>query len=240
MRTHRTAFALLFSIALTAGSHRTALADPPAASTQATPSLQAAPPVGPTATDVAARVQAFYNRTRTFQADFRQEYLIKMHNQRKTSDGRVVFEKPGKMSFTYKQPNGNRVVSDGKLLKVYEKDAQQMFEQTVDKSQYPAALAFLMGQGDLAKSFTLRLLDASAMQFEGGYVLEGTPVEATPAYQLVLLYVDAATAQVRRVLILDAQGNRNRFDFSNPVVNMPAPPGEFVLTVPAGTQIVRP
>jgi outer membrane lipoprotein carrier protein len=240
MRTSRTAFALLFSIALAAGSHRAAQADPPPTSTPATPSLQAAPQGGPTATDVAARVQAFYNRTRTFQADFKQEYLIKMHNQKKTSDGRVVFEKPGKMSFTYTQPNGNRVVSDGKFLKVYEKENQQMFEQPVDKSQYPAALAFLMGQGDLQKSFSLRLLDAGAMKFEGGYVLEGTPIEATPAYQLVLLYVDAGSAQVRRVLILDAQGNRNRFDFSNPIVNMPPPPGEFAFTPPAGTQIVRP
>src|SRR4051794_20172759 len=76
---------------------------------------------GLTADDVAARVQAFYNQTKTFQADFRQEYLIKLHDRKQTSEGRVVFEKPGKMSWTYNQPNGNRVVSDGRLLKVYER-----------------------------------------------------------------------------------------------------------------------
>jgi outer membrane lipoprotein carrier protein len=234
MHASRSAFALLFSVAVWAGPRRAALADSPdAAAPNATPS-------GPTATDIATRVQAFYNRTKTFQADFKQEYLIKMHGQKKTADGRVVFEKPGKMSFAYSQPNGNRVVSDGKLLKVYEKENQQMFEQPVDKTQYPAALAFLMGQGDLTKSFSLRMLDAGAMKFEGGYVLEGTPKETTPAYQLILLYVDAATAQVRRVLILDAQGNRNRFDFSNPIVNVPVPPAEFVLTPPPGTQVVHP
>jgi len=239
----KSAFALLFSLAFAAGSGRVALADPPAPVKLPEPAATArpaAPSSGPTAAEVAGRVQAFYDQTKTFQADFKQEYLIKIHNQKKTSDGHVVFEKPGKMSFTYNQPNGNRVVSDGKLLKVYEKENQQMFEQAVDKSQYPAALAFLMGQGDLAKSFSLRLLDASAMKFEGGYVLEGTPLEATPAYQLVLLYIDTATAQVRRVLILDAQGNRNRFDFSNPIVNMRVPQNEFVLTPPPGTQILRP
>jgi outer membrane lipoprotein carrier protein len=240
MRTSTSALALLFSLALTAGLDTSALADPPAPAGLAAQAAPASRPSGPTAIDVANRVQTFYNTTRTFQADFKQEYLIKIHNQKKTSDGRVVFQKPGKMSFTYSQPNGNRVVSDGKTLKVFEKDNQQMFEQPVDKTQYPAALAFLMGQGELTKSFTLRLLDAGAMKFEGGYVLEGTPVEATPAYQLILLYVDAVTAQVRRVLILDAQGNRNRFDFSNPVVNMAAPPGEFVLTAPPGTQVISP
>jgi outer membrane lipoprotein carrier protein len=115
-----------------------------------------------------------------------------------------------------------------------------MFVQAVDKSQYPAALAFLMGQGQLTSSFTLRLLDPAAMKFEGGWVLEGTPTQDTPAYKKVLLYVDAATAQVRRVLILDAQGNRNRFDFDSPLVNTPVPPNEFNFSPPAGTQIVKP
>lgn len=212
----------------------------PFASTHTAEAQEAGAAAGPTANDVADRVQKFYDKTRTFQADFKQEFTVKMHNQKKTSDGRVVFEKPGRMSFTYRQPNGNRVVSDGKVLKVYEADNQQMFEQPVDKSQYPAALAFLMGEGNIASSFDLRLLDARSMGVEGAWVLEGTPKDPTPAYKKVLLYVDMGTAQVRRVLILDAQNNRNRFDFSNPIVNTPVPPSAFDFTPPAGTQIVKP
>ena len=199
-----------------------------------------AAPATPTAESIAIRVQAFYDQTKTFQAGFKQEYFIRMHDQRRTSEGRVAFEKPGKMSWKYDQPNGNRVVSDGRTLKVYDRENQQMFEQPVDKSQYPAALAFLMGQGELMRSFTLRLLDPATVKFEGGWVLEGTPKDPTPAYQKVLLYIDAATSQVRRVLILDAQGNRNRFDFNSPLVNTPVPTGEFTFTPPEGTQIVRP
>ncbi len=201
-----------------------------------------APPAsGPSATDIAIRVQAFYDQTKTFQADFKQEYLIKIHpDVPRKSQGRVIFEKPGKMSWTYDQPNGNRVVSDGKILKVYESENQQMFEQPVDKSQYPAALSFLLGQGSIMGSFTLRVLDPTVKKFENGWVLEGTPKDPTPAYQKVLLYVDSATAQVRRVLILDAQGNRNRFEFNNPIVNTPVAQGEFSFSPPAGTQVVKP
>lgn len=194
----------------------------------------------PSADALAARVQAFYDQTKTFQAGFKQEYFIRMHDQHRTSEGRVAFEKPGKMSWKYDQPNGNRVVSDGRTLKVYDRENQQMFEQPVDKSQYPAALAFLMGQGELTRSFTLRLLDPATVKFEGGWVLEGTPKDPTPAYQKVLLYIDSATSQVRRVLILDAQGNRNRFDFNSPLVNTPIPTSEFTFSPPEGTQIVRP
>jgi outer membrane lipoprotein carrier protein len=199
-----------------------------------------ATPAAPTASQVADKVQAFYNQTKTYQAHFKQEYYIKMHDKREASEGQVAFEKPGKMSWNYDQPNGNRVVSNGQELKVYQPAMQQMFVQPVDKSQYPAALSFLMGQGQLTSSFDLRLLDPATVKFSGGWVLEGTPKQPTPAYQKVLLYVDSATSQVRRVLILDAQGNRNRFDFDNPLVNTPVPPDSFTFTPPAGTQIVKP
>ncbi|MCC6648913.1 MAG: outer membrane lipoprotein carrier protein LolA [Polyangiaceae bacterium] len=201
------------------------------------PAASAAPAGG--ADEIAKKVQDFYDQTKTFQAQFKQVYKVKAYNQTKKSKGRVVFEKPGKMSWTYDN-NGNRVVSDGKLLKVYEKENSQMFEQPVEKSQYPAALSFLMGQGELVKSFHLKQLDAATMKFEGGHVLEGTPKDATPAYQKVIFYIDRETSQVRRVIILDAQGNRNEFTFSSPTVNKDLPSGSFDFTPPEGTSIVKP
>jgi outer membrane lipoprotein carrier protein len=194
----------------------------------------------PTAEEIGDRVQKFYDSTATFRANFKQTYNIKVQNVQKVSTGKVVFQKPGKMSWQYDAPNGNRVVSDGNTIKVYEKENEQMYEMAVAKSQYPAALAFLMGKGQLTKDFTLRLLDPAQMHFEGGYVLEGTPNEATPAYQKMLLYVDAQTNQVRRALILDAQGNRNRFDFEAPAVNLPVQPGEFDFVPPPGTKVIKP
>jgi outer membrane lipoprotein carrier protein len=193
-----------------------------------------------TADEIAGRVQKFYDSTTTFSAAFKQTYTIKVQNVTKNSSGTVIFAKPGKMSWKYDAPNGNRVVSDGNVLRVYEKDNEQMYEVSVGKSQYPAALAFLMGKGQLTRDFTLRLLDAAQMKFEGGYVLEGTPKEATPAYSKLLLYVDAQTNQVRRVLVLDAQGNRNRFDFETPRVNDTVPKGEFDFVPPPGTKVIKP
>ena len=234
MRHLRRIFALLVPVALVASHLGAAHAGPsPDASSSAAPA-----PAGP-ADEIAKKVQDFYNQTKTFQAQFSQVYKVKAYNQTKKSKGRVVFEKPGKMSWTYDN-NGNRVVSDGKLLKVYEKENSQMFEQPVEKSQYPAALSFLMGQGELVKSFNLKQLDSATMKFEGGYVLEGTPKDATPAYQKVIFYVDRETSQVRRVIILDAQGNRNEFTFTSPTVNKDLPSGSFDFTPPEGTNIVKP
>jgi outer membrane lipoprotein carrier protein len=188
---------------------------------------------------IATRVQTFYDTTRTFQARFEQVYHIEAYNRKKRSTGDVTFQRPGRMSWKYDDPNGNRVVSDGKLLKVYEQDKSQVVEQPLEASQYPAVLAFLVGKGKLTEMFTLRRLDEKKMNFEGGYVLEGTPKQQTPAYTKVIMYIDAQTAQVRRMLVIDAQRNRNSFTFSSPMVNSPVAPKVFEFTAPAGTQVVR-
>ena len=228
MLTRRALLALAAGSALVSlGSRASAGPTPPAAA----PVLDAE--------QIADRVQGFYNKTKTFKATFKQVYTAKAYAKTKEGVGVVILEKPGKMSWRYTN-NGNRIVSDGKVIRVYEKENQQMYEQPLDKSPYPAALAFLVGTGSLKQSFKLTKIDPKTVNFEGGFVLAGEPREATPAYQKMLLFVDAATYQVRRVLLLDAQGNKNRFDFSGTEVNLKTPPGEFAFTPPKGTQVVRP
>ena len=71
-------------------------------------------------------------------------------------------------------------------------------------------------------------------------MLVGTPKTPTPAYTKVLFYVDAQTSQVLRVLILDGQQNRNRFDFANAQVNTAIDASKFTFSPPAGTTIIKP
>jgi outer membrane lipoprotein carrier protein len=185
-------------------------------------------------------VQTFYDKSTTFKSDFQQKFWVKAYNHEKISSGHVTFAKPGKMEWVYDDPKDNRVVSDGKIIRVYEASNKQMFEQPVDTTQYPAALSFLTGVGKLSDSFDFQLFAGAEMKFPGGYVLVGTPRQPTTAYSKVLFYVDAATSQVRRVMVIDGQGNRNRFDFGSPRVNEPVTPSQFTFTPPPGTSIVRP
>jgi outer membrane lipoprotein carrier protein len=231
---------VILAVALCAAPLVSAPAEAQAQNTppNAPPQLAAQSPAATQA--VVDKVQAFYDKTSTFQSDFQQEYLVKAYNQRKSSHGRVTMMKPGKMSWSYDDPAGNRIVSDGSTLRVYEAANKQMFEQGVDKSQYPAALAFLTGQGKLGDVFDFKLFPGEQMSFPGGSVLVGTPKQATPAYTTVLFYVDNATSQVRSVMIIDGQGNRNKFVFNNPKVNEPVSANEFHFTPPPGTSIVHP
>ena len=228
-------FALLAAGAFAAGvtaDEGIGFADPPPVVSPSGPAQAVAQAI--------ATVQAFYDKSQTFKSDFEQKFWVKAYNQEKSSRGRVTFAKPGKMDWVYDDPRDNRVVSDGNVIKVYEASNKQMYEQPVAKSQYPAALSFLTGTGKLSDAFDFEMVSGQDLKFSGGYVLVGTPKQPTPAYSKVLFYVDAGTSQVRRVMIIDGQGNRNRFDFVNPHINEPVAPGQFAFTPPAGTSIVRP
>jgi outer membrane lipoprotein carrier protein len=206
----------------------------------APPAAAAAAPSGANVDQAVGAVQAFYDKSTTFKSDFQQKFWVKAYNQEKTSRGHVTFAKPGKMDWQYDDPKDNRVVSDGTIIKIYEASNKQMYEQPIDKSQYPAALSFLTGTGKLTDSFDFELFPGEQMKFPGGYVLVGSPKQATPSYSKVLFYVDTATSQIRRVMVIDGQGNRNRFDFINPKINEPVMAAQFQFTPPAGTSIVHP
>jgi outer membrane lipoprotein carrier protein len=233
---------LLSSLALSAAAALAITFAPSIASADPCPATPAPLPATATVDQVVSSVQCVYDASQTFTSHFRQRFWVKAYNTEKLSAGHVTFSKPGKMSWTYEddESKGNRVVSDGATVKVYEANHKQMYEQGLDKSQYPAALSFLTGTGKLADSFNFELFSGEQMKFPGGVVLVGTPKQATPAYAKVLFYVDQQTSQIRRAMIIDLQGNRNGFDFDEAKVNQPVPPETFKYTPPQGTSIIHP
>jgi outer membrane lipoprotein carrier protein len=197
---------------------------------------------------VAGAVQAFYNQTKGVRARFHQTYYHKLYDQYERSQGTVVFAKAGKMRWDYARPNGKVMISDGRELTMYDppegEHAGQCFRRTMDEHQLPQAFSFLTGTGRLEDNFTFRLLDAARQGYRDGYVLELRPREPSPHYERLLFYVlgqnGRPTGVVRRVLIVDASGNRNRFDFSDMEWTPRVGDATFRFAPPQGVRCVRP
>jgi outer membrane lipoprotein carrier protein len=198
------------------------------------------------AAHVAGAVQSFYNQTTGVRARFHQTYFHKLYNRYDRSNGMVTFAKPGRMRWNY--ANRKVITSDGSHLYVFEPGVEgeraQCFERELNEDQLPQAFSFLTGTGRLEENFTFRLLDAARQGYRDGYVLELRPRRPSPHYDRILFYVlrqeGRPSGVVRRVLIIDAAGNRNRFDFSEMQWNPRAPATEFRFTPPAGVTCVRP
>ncbi len=191
---------------------------------------------------IAEKVDAVYLPIERFRARFEQKYTAKIAGTTKNSDGVCYIRRPGKVSFSYHTPNKNRVVSDGVTLKIYEAENQQMFTRSVASTEYPGALAFILGKG-MRHSFKFDFNESA--KWEGGPVIVGTPRVPNPGYEKVLFYIDEELlkkgdpACVRRVLVIDAQGNRNRFDFLLVEQPQSIPDSEFEFIAPEGTNILQ-
>ncbi len=214
-------------------------AEPTAAPTTDPP---LATPASGSADEVAMNIDAIFKDTKRFKARFAQKYKQKITGKEREQQGTVFIERPNKISFHYDPPNKNRTVSDGSTLKLYVAEDQQMFEHPVKETEYPGAFGFIMGSG-IRRSFSFGFNEKS--NWPSGPVLTGTPLTKNPQYETVLFYVDKAAlekkspAAVGRVLILDAQGNRNQFTLSEQSFPDSIDPAEFTFTPPEGTNITK-
>ncbi|MBX7193097.1 MAG: outer membrane lipoprotein carrier protein LolA [Sandaracinaceae bacterium] len=226
-------------LALGAVEHTPAWSASEASFRPAVAEAQDATPV--TAEVVAARVQAFYEQTRTVEARFQQHFWIQAHGRTISSRGTIVIQRPGRIRFDYAQPRGKVVVSTPAGFTYYEPGddggAGQFMRGNVDGAS--AALGFLTGTSDLARDFRFSLRASSAGGPEHTDALELRPRRADPHYRRIVLYVsnDASTlGVVRRVSIEDPDGNWNRFDFSGFQFNRDVNASTFEFQPPSGAR----
>lgn len=196
-------------------------------------------------------VQTFYDQTKTLQADFKQTRYTRLYDRYDRAEGKVVFKKPGKMRWDYNRPNGQVFVTHGDKLLIYQppeegEKAGQLIERALGEDQLPAAFSFLTGGGNLEKDFDVRLLEHDNQKFKGGYVLQLIPRKPSANYEQLVFYVrmletgDKRAGVVQRVLIIDAAGNRNRFDFSKIKFNREIPDKRFAFRPPKNTPKINP
>ena len=105
-------------------------------------------------------VEARYNKTKTLQVLFHEDYTPP-GRPRRSESGTLFLRKPGKMRWDYDQPKGKLFVSDGKFLWLYtpaDNKAEKMKLKESDDMHAP--LAFLLGKLDFQKDF--RNLQAKA------------------------------------------------------------------------------
>jgi outer membrane lipoprotein carrier protein len=193
-----------------------------------------------TAEQIIARVQALYDGTTSFQANFRQVFRHRLNPDRsKEATGVVYLQKPGKMRWEYQDPERKLIVSDGSTLWAYEPEEDQVFEQTLEDTDLPSAVSFLLGSGSLSAEFDVRLVEEGSDTAADRYVLELRPKVATSHYSRLLFVVSRADFQVVRTVVIDHSGNTNSIEFAGIVLNGDIPASRFRFVRPEGARVIR-
>ncbi len=181
------------------------------------------------------RMQAFYEKTSSFSATFKQEYVYKSFNRTQTSAGKMFFLKPGMMRWDYEKPSPKSFVLTGDKIYAYDAEAMTFTIAPFDSSQLSAAVTFLWGRGRLEKEFRI---DGAACASCQGVLLELTPLRPDARFQKIRLEVDPKTAQVLNSTVVDPDGSENRISFFDFKANPKIDQGMFKLTPPANAQVV--
>ncbi|HZZ84307.1 MAG TPA: outer membrane lipoprotein carrier protein LolA [Anaeromyxobacteraceae bacterium] len=184
--------------------------------------LAAAP--APDAHQLAARVQAAYERTRDLEARFVQTYSYAAFGRSQVSRGELRVKKPGKMRWDYESPAKKTVAVSGSRLVQYEPEANQAYvDERFDATAMSAAVAFLLGKGSLEKEFEPSL-------GEGGELVL-TPRQPDGRVARIALVVDAA-GDVAATRVVDGSGNVNEVRFEGLRRNVGLKDSEFELRLP--------
>lgn len=185
---------------------------------------------GPSAAELTRKVQAFYEKTRDLEATFTQTYLYGGLGRKLTSSGTLKVKKPGLMRWDYQSPVVKVVAVTGKRLVQYEPEEQQAYvDEAFDATALTAAVAFLLGKGDLARDFSASLGEGGALVLR--------PKLSDPRVARVTFTV-GPDGEVLATAVVDGAGNENRLAFSGMKRNAGLADAAFEVALPKGTRRV--
>lgn len=196
-------------------------------------------PLAPDVKELVDRVQAFYEKTQNFSADFKQDYTYKMFKRTQSSSGKVIFLKPALMRWEYEKPEAKTFVLAKDRVFMHDPQAKLLTRAAIDTSKLSASVTFLFGIGKLDQEFSIV---KKACAKCAGTQLEMTPLVPDARFKRILLEIDEKTAQVLKSTVIDPDGSENAISFLNLVTNVggekPAiTEANFKISPPPGTQV---
>ncbi len=189
---------------------------------------------------VVKKIQDFYASVNDYEASFTQTSAHKMFQGRlQRAYGKLMFKKGGLMRWEYDRPEKKFFIYDGKTLWVYEPEVPQVFKGTADAERLNRALAFLTGEGKILDEYQPKSLDSKKFGFADGHVISLWPKDKQSPFAYVELYIDSKSFRVVRSVVVDKEGNRNRLDFTAPLVNKSLSENMFSFTPPPGVPVIQ-
>ncbi len=151
------------------------------------------------------------------------------------SAGSVVFAKPGKMRWSYEQPDESLVVSDGKILWLYDpvhREAQRL-SVAQGETLSGAAIQFLLGEGDIEGEFrvTVEFCDAADARLE---LIPRRPA----SYEKLRIRTDPRSGEILATTVVDLLGNVTEVSFTEIRSNLDPPSELFRFDPPSGVRVI--
>lgn len=184
---------------------------------------------------VLKNVEQRYNRAKTLQVQFNEEYTVQGSAPR-SERGLLTLRKPGRMRWDYTAPPGKLFVSDGRDVFLYAPDSHRVEKMKLKESEdMRAPLAFLLGKLDFGKEF--RDFD---MKPEGGNVRITARAKTDRLPYDRIDMVVAPDSSIRTLIVNGQDQSILTFHFDQEKLNPQVNDTQFKFQMPAGATLVTP
>ena len=151
------------------------------------------------------------------------------------SSGEVVFAKPGRMRWSYSEPEPSLVVSNGTWLWIYDPGAREAQKMSVAGGMMSGtALQFLLGEAKIERDFRVEPRACGAQEAE----LILWPREPA-TYERLAIRVDPRSGDLRATEVVDLLGNVTLVAFDGVKTNVGAAPELFTFEPPEGVEVIE-
>lgn len=178
------------------------------------------------------RLQAFFARLHTFEADFVQILTDRTGQVLDRSSGHLVLAKPWRFRWDYSEPATQVIVADGSRLWLYDRDLEQVTVRTIDTTLAGTPAMLLSGEGTLDEEFRVERVESrGAVDW-----IALAPVRPDTDFREVRLGLEGDL--LRYMELDDKLGQTTLLEFTNVALNPQVDPALFVFTPPPGADVI--
>jgi len=181
-----------------------------------------------------------YRNLRSYEADFEQDSETRSIQMQRKSTGKVFFEKPDKMRWSYHEPEAREVYLLADQMLVYLPGKNTVMKQTLGDALPGVAPARLfMGVSELRESFSISLAPPGKEE-KGAACLRLVPRQKSGlSAEEIFLWLGEKDFLVVKSESRDILGNITTLVFRNPRTNVKFKDDLFYFQIPADAEVVE-
>lgn len=165
----------------------------------------------------------------TYTADFNQTNESDKGTVISQSSGRTMIKRPGKFRWESQAPTKQIIITDGKMLWIYDVDLAQVTKQTLSsKTPINPAMILSGSAEELTSQFNVSALADNV------FVL--TPKQSDYGFKRVTLKF--SNNDLIEMVVVNNLAQTSRFEFSNVQLNTPLPDTLFTFQAPPGVDVI--
>jgi len=187
---------------------------------------------------VLKKVIAQQKKTRTLEADFRQEKTLALLAQPEISTGKFLFAKPNQVRWDYDAPRRLQLLISKGWLTTYYPDLHRA--ERLEVKRFEDRIFKYMGASgtieELERYFDFTFTDTKG---QPSYKLDLTPKTKVVAKRVkkITIWIDRSSYLANKFEYTEGDGDVTRYEFKNMRLNQSVDPTLFTLTLPPGVKV---